>query len=485
MALTELPSSRRPVGLVVGVLSLATFMSSLDLFVVNLALPSVAHDYRGASLGSLSWILNGYTVVFAAVLVPAGRLADRVGRRRVFVAGLIVFSAGSVACGSAFGVGSLVAARVLQGFGAGLMVPASLSVLLAAVPGQLRAKAIGTWAAMGGLGGAVAPVAGGLLVQAGWRWIFWINVPAGLIGAVIAARVLPESRDEQQRARPDVLGAVLLAAAVGLLAFALVQAPAWGWASGRFGAAVAGALIAGTLVVLRCRRHPAPVLELGLLRLPSFSGAFLASVLYFAAFGSLVLNYVEFLTGVWHYSALQAGLAMCPGPLLMLPFARVVAPRLVARLGGPAPVAMLGIALNAGAQLLWLSGLQAHPAYLSHLLPVQLIAGSGVGLTTPALLGLGTSALPPARFGTGSGVLNTARQVGITIGVAAFVAILATASHADPVPDFRSGQWLTVGLFAGAGLVVLATLTTLRLTRPPAVPAVPVAATVPSRVSGD
>src|SRR5262249_36462586 len=192
MALTELPSSRRSVGLVVGVLSLATFMSSLDLFVVNLALPFVAHDYRGATLGSLSWILNGYTVVFAAVLVPAGRFADRIGRRRVFVAGLIVFSAGSIACGSAFGVGSLVAARVLRGLGAGLMVPASLSVLLAAVPRQLRAKAIGTWAAMGGLGGAVAPVAGGLLVQAGWRWIFWINVPVGLAGTLIAARVLPE-----------------------------------------------------------------------------------------------------------------------------------------------------------------------------------------------------------------------------------------------------------------------------------------------------
>ena len=485
MAVTELPSSRHSVGLVVSVLSLATFMSSLDLFVVNLALPFVAHDYRGATLGSLSWILNGYTVVFAAVLVPAGRLADRIGRRRVFVAGLIVFIAGSIACGSAIGVGSIVAARVLKGLGAGLMVPASLSVLLAAVPRQLRAKAIGTWAAMGGLGGAVAPVAGGLLVQAGWRWIFWINVPVGLAGTLIAARVLPESRDEEQQARPDAVGAVLLAAAVGLLAFALVEAPSWGWASGRLGAAVAGALIAGTLVVLRCRRHPAPVLELGLLRLRSFTGAFLASVLYFAAFGSLILNFVEFLTGVWHYSALQAGLAMCPGPLLMLPFARAVAPRLIARLGGPAPVAVLGVALNAGAQLLWLGGLQADPAYLSHLLPVQLIAGPGVGLTTPALLGLGTSALPPARFGTGSGVLNTARQVGLTIGVAAFVAILATVNHADPLPAFRTGQWLTVALFAAAGLVVLATFTTLRMTRPGPVPAAPVAATIPSGASED
>jgi EmrB/QacA subfamily drug resistance transporter len=448
----------RQVTAIVGVLALAVFMSSLDLFIVNLAFPYIGREYHGTSLGSLSWVLNAYTIVFAAVLVPAGRWADRVGRRRIFIAGLIGFTLGSALCGLAPGVPELIAARIIQAAGAGLMVPASLSLLLASVPASGRAKAIGTWSALGALGAALGPVIGGTLVELSWRWVFWINIPVGLLTVLLAVRIVPESKDRHSHGRPDLAGAALLAAAVGLVAFALVKAPGWGWGSARFIEVLAASVACGAIMVWRSRQHHSPVIELGLLRSRTFSGTFAASILYYAAFGAFVLNSVEFLTGVWHYSAIRAGLAIGPGPLMVLPFARVVAPLLATRLGGPGRVAVLGCLVNAGAMALWLTQIQAQPAYLTHLLPAQLLGGAGVGLTIPSLLGAGSLSLPPDRFGTGSGILNMARQVGTVLGVAALVAILAHVGP-DPVTTFQHAIVLIIGFFAAAGLVAAILLT--------------------------
>jgi EmrB/QacA subfamily drug resistance transporter len=436
---------------VVGVLALAVFMSGLDLFIVNLAFPYIGHEYPGTSLSYESWVLNAYTIVFAAVLVPAGRWADRFGRRRLFIAGLATFSVGSLCCGLAPGVTALIVARVIQATGAGLMVPASLSLLLAAVPAQARARAIGTWSAMAALGAALGPVIGGSLVQFSWRWVFWINLPVGVVAIVLASRVVPESRDDRAAGRPDVAGAVLLALAVGLVALALVEASAWPTA--RLIAALAVAAGCGIVLVRRSQRHHTPVIELGLLRSRAFSGSFVASIAYYAGFGAFVLNAVEFLTGVWHYSAIRAGLAIGPGPLMVLPFARLIAPWLVSRLGGPGRVAVIGALVSAAAQLLWLSQIQAHPAYLTHLLPAQLLGGAGVGLTIPSLIGAGTAALPPARFGTGSGLLNMSRQVGTVLGVAALIGILGHTIPGDPVAPFRHGLILIITFFTAAGLL--------------------------------
>jgi EmrB/QacA subfamily drug resistance transporter len=459
--------SGRAATAVVGVLSLAVFMSSLDLFIVNLAFPYIAREYTGTSLSSLSWVLNGYTIVFAAVLVPAGRWADRVGRRRLFVAGLAAFSVGSLLCGLAPGVATLIAARVIQAAGAGLMVPASLSLLLAAVPAADRARAIGTWSAVAALGAALGPVIGGSLVQLNWRWVFWINLPVGLAAILLAGRVVPESKDDHPAGRPDVVGAGLLAAAVGLIALALVKAPGWGWGSAGFLGLLLASVACGAAMVARSHRHHSPVIELGLLRSRTFSGAFVASILYYAAFGAFVLNSVEFLTGVWRYSAVWAGLAIGPGPLMVLPFARLVGPRLAGLLGGPGRVALIGCAVNAGAQLLWLSQIQTHPAYLTHLLPAQLLGGAGVGLTIPSLLGAGSASLTPARFGTGSGILNMARQVGTVLGVASLVAVLSHVNPGDPLVAYRHALVLIIAFFAAAG-VVCAGLLTARPGRAPA-----------------
>ena len=252
---------------------------------------------------------------------------------------------------------------------------------------------------------------------------------------------------------------MLLAASVGLVAYALVEAPGWGWGSASFLGVLAAAVASAAAMVWRSHRHHSPVIELQLLRSRTFTGAFAASILYYAGFGAFVLNSVEFLTGVWHYSAVVAGLAIAPGPLMVLPFARAVAPRLAGWLGGPGRVAVIGCVVNAGGQALWLSQIQAHPAYLTHLLPAQLIGGAGVGLSIPSLLAAGSASLTPARFGTGSGILNMARQVGTVLGVAGLVAVLAHVTRADPLAAFRHGLWLIIAFFAAAGVVAAALLT--------------------------
>jgi EmrB/QacA subfamily drug resistance transporter len=448
---------------IVAVLAIAVFMSSLDLFIVNLAFPSIAQESPGTGLDSLSWVLNAYTIVFAAVLIPAGRWADQVGRRRALVTGLALFTGGSLLCGLAPGVAWLVAARAVQAVGAGVMVPASLSLLLAVVPAEQRARALGSWSALGALGAALGPVIGGGLVGLGWRWVFWVNLPVGIVAIVLALRLVPESRDDAQRGRPDLLGALLLALAVGLVAGALVKAPDWGWASATFLGTLVAAVLCGVALVLRSARRLAPVLELGLFRSRTFSGAGAASVLYFAAFGAFVLNTVEFLTGVWHYSPLQAGLAIAPGPLVVLPFARLVAPRLIPLLGGVGRVAVLGCGVSAVAQGVWLVLMQAEPDYLTHLLPAQLLGGAGVGLAIPSLLGAGSAGLPAAHFGTGSGILNMVRQVGTVLGVAGLVAVLSVPA-ADPLTAFRHGVVLIIAFFVAAGAVCLAVL--VRRARP-------------------
>jgi hypothetical protein len=276
---------------------------------------------------------------------------------------------------------------------------------------------------------------------------------------VLALRVVPESRDASSRGRPDVVGALLLAASVGLVAYALVEAPGWGWGSAGFLGLLALSVACGVLMVMRSRRHHSPVIELELLRSRTFSGAFAASILYYAGFGAFVLSTVEFLTGVWRYSAVDAGLAIAPGPLMVLPFARLVAPPLAGLLGGPGRVAVIGCLVNGFAQLLWFVQMQPSSSYVTHLLPAQLLGGAGVGLAIPSLLGAGSASLTPGRFGTGSGILNTARQVGTVLGVAGLVAILSRVSAADPVTAYRHGAVLIVGFFVAAGVVSAVLLT--------------------------
>jgi EmrB/QacA subfamily drug resistance transporter len=434
---------------VLAVVSAAVFMSSLDLFIVNIALPAIRHGFHGSSVSSLSWVLNAYAIVFAALLVPAGALADRFGRRRAFIAGLAVFALGSLLCGAAPSAAALIVARVVQAIGAAFLIPTSLALLLPEFDPRQRPTAIGVWAAVGGVAAAAGPPLGGLLVAADWRLVFLVNLPVALATALFAIRILRESRDADVRI-PDLWGAGVLTLAIGALALGLVQAPEWGWSDARTLGCLAGAVLAGAVFLRRCAREPAPVVDLSLLAVRSFALANAAMLLFGAAFAAMLLSNVLFLTGVWHESALTAGFSLAPGPLTAAAFA-VPTGRLAARLG-QRRVAGAGCMLFALGGLWWLWRVGATPHYATELLPGMLLSGAGVGLTLASLSSAAVASLPPARFATGSAVLNMCRQLGAVLGVAVLVAINDSAHGANLLANFQQQRRFLVlaSLLAGA-----------------------------------
>ena len=424
------------------IVCVGVFMSSLDLFIVNIAFPHIAKTYDGASLGSLSWVLSGYAIVFAALLVPAGRWADAFGRKRAFLLGLGIFVLASIGCAVSPSVGLLVAARVVQAAGGALMLPTSLGLMLPEFAPEERHKAIGVWAATGGVAAAAGPPLGGLLVQADWRLVFLVNVPVGLIGLVLGTRTLMERR-EANPGRPDVLGAVAMIIAIGALVVAIVQGQSWGWDSLR-----TLGLFAATAVILpaiwqRSKHHPSPILDPAMLRVRSFGLAVGGSVLFFCGFGAMLLSGVLFLTSVWHEQVLTAGLMLFPGPAMAAAFS-VPSARLGARVGYRVP-GMIGALMFASASVWWITQTGNTPAYLSEYLPGMLVSGAGVGLVIPTLTGAGASSLPPERFATGAAVLTMGRQIGAALGVSVLVPVLGTA--ATTAADFHSA-W-TISLAGG------------------------------------
>lgn len=431
--------------------SVGLFMASLDLFIVNIAFPDMARDFEGASLPDLSWVLNAYAIVFAALLVPAGRIADRVGRKRIFVSGLLLFATASALCGLAPSIPFLVSARILQAAGGALMIPTTLGLILPAFPLEQRALAIGIWSAVGGVAAALGPPIGGLLVQLSWRWIFAVNVPIGILTALLAVRILDEVR-EPEDGRPDLLGAAELALGIALLTLGIVKGPEWGWTDPRALAAFAGAVLLVAAFVRRSAHHHAPVIELPLLRVRSFALANLAALVFFAGFGAMLLSGVLLLTEVWGYSALKAGFALSPGPLMAASFA-IPSGRLGGKIG-QRPVATAGGLTFAAGFAYILAGVGPTPEYATTFLPGFMLGGAGVGMTLGTLPAAAAAGLPPSRFATGTAVFSMARQLGAAIGVAALVALLNDSTGGDLLAGLQRGWWFS--LLAGLGTAALA-----------------------------
>jgi EmrB/QacA subfamily drug resistance transporter len=427
------------------------FLSSLDLFIVNIAFPSISESFHGENLSSLSWVLSAYTIVFAAALVPAGRWADRSGRKRAFLLGLAIFTVSSALCALAPSLGFLVGARVLQATGGALMLPTSLGLLLPAFGPERKGAAIGLWSAVGGAAAAFGPPIGGLLVQASWRWVFLVNLPFSVLALVFGVRELREVRDPAAH-RSDLLGAALLSISVASLVAAIVEGTDWGWDSPRILGAFALAAVSGAWLVARSWRHPYPILEPAVIRHRAVALADISSLAFFCGFGALVLGGVLFLTGVWHESVLRAGFLIAPGPLLagLTAFPGGI---LGARLGHRV-VGTLGALFFAAGGLWWVARVGAVPDYVGAYLPGSLLSGFGVGLMLPSLGGAATAPLPPQRFATGSALYAMSRQIGVALGVACLVAILGSATGAAAVPAFHHA-WLfmsAVSLLAGAVL---------------------------------
>jgi EmrB/QacA subfamily drug resistance transporter len=434
------------------VVAAAVFLASLDTFIVNIAVPSIQRGFAGTSVSDVSWVLNGYAIVFAALLVPAGKLGDVLGRRRVFAVGLAAFTAGSALCALAPTLGFLVGARVLQGAGAAAVTPTSLGLLLPVIPAERRAATIGAWGAIGAVGAASGPPLGGLLTQLSWHWIFLVNIPVALLALAAALRVVPEARAPGRPPLPDAAGTMLLLASVSLITLGLVEGSAWDW-DARAIACLAGSVLLGVVFAVRSRRHRAPVLELSILRVPAFALASLSAALFFAAFSAMLISSVIFLTDVWRYSALHAGFALTPGPLMAMAFAPFGGR--LARRAGPGAVGGAGALLLVAGSVLWITLVGLHPAYPGTFLPGMLTGGAGVGLAIPSFTIAATRTLAPEHLSTGIGAQTMFRQIGGTLGVAAFVAILGTPRAADILTTFNHTRWFIVAA-AGAAALALA-----------------------------
>jgi EmrB/QacA subfamily drug resistance transporter len=437
------------------------FLAFLDTTIVNIAFPSIANYFSDSGRDLLSWVLDGYFVVIAALLVPAGGLADRFGHRRVFLAGLAVFIGASLLCAVAPSLGALIALRVVQGVGAAMIAPTSLAIVLDSFPPERRAAGVGIWGAASAAAAAVGPTLGGALVDlSDWRLVFLVNLPLGLAALLAGRRLLPAPRVTDSRL-PDLPGALALALGLAAVTLAIVEGNRWGWtAASTLGAFAAGAVLLA-VVVARSRHHPRPIVEPALFAHRSFRIGNLGTLLFAAAFFSMILGNVLFLTGVWGYSVLHAGLATLPAPAVTT-IVSAPAGRLADRFGHRAVIAPGTIAFAAGVMVLRSAG--AEPDWLGLWLPGASLAGVGIGLAFPTLGSAAVRDVPGDRFATASAVNAAFRQVGAVLGTAVLVAIVgepATLAAALDVSDSAYLFSVFAALAAGAVVLVL---------RPAAVP---------------
>jgi EmrB/QacA subfamily drug resistance transporter len=438
---------------VAAIVSVGVFVASLDLFIVNIAFPDIERDFHGTSLASLSWILNAYAIVFAALLVPAGRWADRAGRKRAFLIGMSLFTLASAACAAAPSVGFLVGARVVQAAGAALLFPTSLGLLLPEFPPEKRQVAIGMWAAIGGAAAAAGPLFGGLLTQISWRWVFLVNVPIGIVAVAAGIRTLREIR-EPATERGDILGAAFLSAGIASLTLAIVKGNDWGWASGRVIGLLVAAVVLLAAVARRSLWHPAPVIEPAVVRVRAFSVAAVAMLLFNIAFAEMLLSNVLLLTQGWHESVLRAGLQLAPGPAAAALSA--VPASIIAQRVGPRWTGVFGTLLFAGGVGLLALSAGETPHYASDFLPGFVIGGIGVGFVLPSTQGAAMATLPPALFSTGTAKISMARQIGAALGVAILVAVIGTPEPGHVLDAFRPVWRVEILAALGAGVAMLA-----------------------------
>lgn len=457
------PPSRDEARSTLVVASLATLATFLDTTILFVAFPDISRTFSDTGSAELSWVLNAYTIVFAALLIPAGKIADRVGHRRAFLWGSVVFTVGSMACGLAPSPELLVVFRIVQAVGGATLVPASLALVMHAFPREQIPRAVAIWGAAGALAGALGPTLGAAIVETlGWRWAFYINLPVGIFTVVQGRRHLRETRDPST-ATPAIAGVALVALAAAVLSYAVVETESVGWASTETVVAVVFGLVLTAAFVAHQRRTTAPVLDLDLFAIRSFTWGNLAGFAFGVAFSAMFLGSILFLTEVWGWSILRAGFGVAPGPL----FVAILAPRMGSLAGriGQRPILIVGgIAYAAGGvhRLLVLGGEQR---YLLDYFPSMILTGIGVACCLPQLSSVVAQALPPNRIGIGGASLQAVRQFGGTFGVALAIALVGTPAGLDAaVAGFDRVWWVIVA----GGLATSALVVPMRTSRRPA-----------------
>jgi EmrB/QacA subfamily drug resistance transporter len=429
---------------VLAIVAVAQFMVILDASIVNVALPTIKRDV-GFSEQSLSWILNAYTLIFGGFLLLGGRLADRLGRRRLFVAGIALFAGASLVCGVSQSEGMLLVARGLQGLGGAMVSPAALSIILTTfAEGPERNRALSVWGAISGAGGAVGLLLGGLLVQAlSWRWVFFVNVPIGVAVLALAPRIIPESRaDSVAKSGYDAEGAVAITLGTMALVFTLIKADSWGWTSAR---TIAGFVVAAVLIVAFVvieRRHKDPLVPLRIFSNRSILAADATLLVVVAALFGMFFFLTLYMQQVLGFSALKTGFAYLPLSLTLIG-ASAAASGFVDRFT-PKPILVAGLLISS-AGFVFLTSVSGHGDYASHVLPAMVILGVGMGMSFVPVTIAGTSGVAPEDSGLASGLLNTTQQVGGSLGLA----ILSSIATSRTTSALHTGSALPAALTHG------------------------------------
>jgi len=442
------------------------FMIMLDNTVVNVALPSIEKDLN-ISISQLEWIVTAYALVFAALLITGGKLADLFGRRKIFIVGLVVFSLSSLACGFAPSAGFLIGARAVQGIGAALMNPATLSIITATFPPKQRGQAIGIWAGVSALALAIGPLAGGLIVDnIGWNWIFFVNVPVGALGIVVSYFFIKESRDTSHEQSVDFPGLLTSGGALFALSYALIEGNQRGWASAEILGLLAGAVVLFAAFVLLESRQRLPMLDLSLFRIGSFVGANLVAMLVSLGMFGVFFFVSLYVQNILHYSPTKAGAIFLPMTILII---------LIAPIAGKASDRIGGRWLMGGGMtilsisLLLYQRIGLHSTFWT-LFPAMVLGGIGMALTMSPMTSVAMASVPVDKAGVGSGVLNSFRQVGGSLGIALMGAILASYLSATTRPGTVLAQQqfvngLHAALFVSACITFAAAIVAVALVR--------------------
>jgi len=459
---TDVQSARDKRWLALILLCSAQFVVVLDASIVNVALPTIGEALNFTE-GNLPWVVNAYVLTFGGFLLLGGRLADLLGRRRIFMAGLVLFALASLAGGLATNSGQLIAARAVQGLGAAILSPAALSIVATTFKdGAERNKALGIWGAVAGSGGAAGVLLGGVLTDGlGWEWVLWVNVPIGIAAAAITPSLIAETRDENEVRHFDVLGATTITLGLSALVFALLDAESAGWGSAQtILILVASALLLAAFVAIE-RRSRAPLVPFSIFRLRTITGANVVGLLVGASLFSMFFFISLYMQQVLGYSAIKAGLSYLPLAVSII-LSAGIASALVTKVGFK-PILSLGMALIA-IRLVWFAQVDADGSFLADLLGPSLFAAVGLGFAFVPVTIAAVSGVEDREQGLASGLINTSQQVGGALGLAILAAIangIINGSR-DPV---KLTEGFQAAFYAGAGLAVLGLIASLVLIR--------------------
>ncbi len=428
---------------VFAIASIAIFMVSLDTTILYAGFNNILQSFPNAKATDLSWAMSAYSIVYAALLIPAGGIADKYGRKKIFILGTLLFIAASFACGASPSVFWLIVARIFQSIGACLLSPAALALVLEAFPKEKRSVAMGAWGAVGALAAALGPGIGSFIIDVGgWEWAFFINIPIGLFCIWLSATQLRESAHPREKIRLDWLGMLQLMVGVSAITFGIVEMRTGAWDT----TGLIGIILAGILVLLSyipwAKLNPEPLFDLNLFKNHTFLFANLAGFTFAIAFSIMFFSFFFWMKEIWHYPQTLAGTAIMPGPLSVVPTA-IIAGKLASKIGHR-PLLIAGSITYALSGLWYLLIPDANPHYLQHWLPGLLLSGMSIGLVMPSLSAAAVHALPPRDYAVGSAINHAIRQIGTVIGVAITVLLLAKAPL--QIIDFKTTYAIHISL---------------------------------------